>query len=193
MRVLVLFAHPVETSFQAALHRAAVGALTEAGHEVDDLDLYADGFDPILSRQERIDYLDEEICRNPVETYVNRVLAAEAIVLIYPVWNYGYPAILKGFFDRVFLPGVAFRLRDGKARPNLWKVRKLAAVATYGGTRLRAMVMGDPPRKSLKRGLRILAHPLARTTYLALYDMNRASEEQCAAFLEKVRQRMRAF
>jgi NAD(P)H dehydrogenase (quinone) len=43
--------------------------------------------------------------------------AAEALVLVYPVWNYGYPAILKGWFDRVFLPGVSFGLVDGKVRP----------------------------------------------------------------------------
>jgi len=53
MRALVLFAHPVETSFNAALHRTTVAALTEAGYEVDDCDLYAEGFDPVMSRQER--------------------------------------------------------------------------------------------------------------------------------------------
>jgi NAD(P)H dehydrogenase (quinone) len=58
--------------------------------------------------------------------------------LVFPVWNFGYPAILKGFLDRVFLPGVSFRLVDGKVKPNLTHIRKLAAVTTYGGTRLRA-------------------------------------------------------
>jgi NAD(P)H dehydrogenase (quinone) len=67
MRVLVLFAHPVETSFVAALHRAAVDSLRQAGHEVDDCDLYAEGFDPVLSRQERIDYHDLDINRRRVD------------------------------------------------------------------------------------------------------------------------------
>ncbi len=70
MRVLVLFAHPVETSYQAALHRTVVTALGESGHEVDDCDLYAEGFDPVLSRAERLDYHDEVLCRKPGESYV---------------------------------------------------------------------------------------------------------------------------
>ena len=49
-----------------------------------------------------------------MRTYVERLRGAEALVLVFPVWNYGYPAILKGFFDRVFLPGVSFRLVDGE-------------------------------------------------------------------------------
>ncbi len=68
--------------------------------------------------------------------------AAEALVLSFPVWNYGYPAILKGFFDRVFLPGVSFKLVDGKVRPSLHNIRKVAAVTTYGGSRFRAMPDG---------------------------------------------------
>ena len=72
----------------------------------------------------------------------------------FPVWNYGYPAILKGFFDRVFLPGVSFELVNGKARPFLHNIRKVAAVTTYGGSRFRAMLMADPPRKLVKRLMR---------------------------------------
>jgi putative NADPH-quinone reductase len=193
MRALVLFAHPVETSFNAALHRATVEALKEAGYEVDDCDLYAEGFDPVLSRQERIDYHDEAICTLPVQGYVDRLRAAEALILSTPVWNYGYPAILKGFLDRVFLPGVSFRMVDGKAAPALQHIRKLAAVTTYGGSRFRTIIMGDPPRKIFSRMLRASVHPLARTKYLALYDMNRNGEATLTAFLDRVKREMRAF
>jgi putative NADPH-quinone reductase len=128
-----------------------------------------------------------------VQTYVDRVRAAQAIVLVYPVWNFGFPAILKGFFDRVFLPGVSFRLENGLVWPNLHNIRKLAAVTTYGGHRWRALVMGDPPRKSVKRVLRAVIHPLASSHYLALYDLNRASDATRANFLERVRHAMRTF
>ena len=193
MRVLVLFAHPVETSFVAALHRTAVDSLRQAGHEVDDCDLYAEGFDPVLSRQERIDYHDLDINRRTVDAYVERVLRAEALVLIHPVWNFGYPAILKGFFDRVFLPGVSFQLQNGQVSPNLQNIRKLGAVVTYGGNRIRALLMGDPPRRVLKRVVRACIHPLAKTRYLALYDMNRNEEGPRKAFLEQVRKEMLRF
>ncbi|HEX7532238.1 MAG TPA: NAD(P)H-dependent oxidoreductase, partial [Methyloceanibacter sp.] len=66
--------------------------------------------------------------RAPVAAFANRLLAAEALVLIYPVWNEGFPAILKGFFDRVFIPGVSFTIGSGGvATPNLQKLEKLAA------------------------------------------------------------------
>jgi NAD(P)H dehydrogenase (quinone) len=107
LRVLVLFAHPVETSFAAALHTKVVEILRAKGHEVDDCDLNAEAFDPVMSRQDRIDYHNVAVNRRKVAPYVDRLLAAEAIVFSFPVWNMGFPAILKGFVDKVFLPGVS--------------------------------------------------------------------------------------
>jgi putative NADPH-quinone reductase len=193
MRVLVLYAHPVETSYCAALHRVTVEGLTAAGYEVDDCDLYAEAFNPVMSRQERLEYHDETACTKPVQEYVDRLRAAEALVICTPVWNYGYPAILKGFLDRVFLPGVSFKLVNGKAAPNLQHIKKIAAVTTYGGSRFRTMLMGDAPRKMFKRTLRAIVYPFARAKYLALYDLNRADDPARLAFLEKVRGAMRAF
>ena len=167
MRTLVLFAHPVETSFAAAAHRTVVDNLRAAGHEVDDCDLYAEGFNPILSREERLNYHTTEICTKPVQDYVDRLRAAEALVLNFPVWNYGYPAILKGFFDRVFLPGVSFKLTNGRTWPNLTNIRKLAAVVTYGGDRWRTWLMGDPPKKVVTRAVRAVCHPLVKVRYIA--------------------------
>ncbi|CAN5119864.1 NAD(P)H-dependent oxidoreductase [soil metagenome] len=193
MRIMVLFAHPVETSFGAALHRAVVSSLQSAGHEVDDCDLYAENFNPVLSREERLNYHDEAACTKPVQGYVDRLRAAEGLVLNYPVWNFGYPAILKGFFDRVFLPGVSFKLANGRVWPNLQHITRLAAVCTYGGDRWRAWLAGDPPRRIFKRALRVTVHPMAKARYLPLYDMNRNSEATCAAFIDRVSAEMRSF
>ena len=193
MRVLVVYCHPVETSFHAALHQEVLKNLRAAGHEVDDCDLYAEGFNPVLSREERIDYHDLALNRVYAGPYVDRLLAAEGLVLVFPVWNYGYPAILKGFLDRVFLPGVSFTLANGKVWPALSNIHKLAAVTTYGGSRLRTIIMGDPPRRHFKRALRLNMKPGAPAKYLALYDMNRATEAGCAAFLATVRRVMRTF
>lgn len=189
MRVLVLYAHPVETSFAAALHRAALDALTRAGHAVDDCDLYAERFDPVLSREERLAYHDLAANRAPVEDHVRRLAAAEALVLVSPIWNFGHPAILKGYLDRVFLPGVSFRLEGGRARPAL-RLRRLAAIHTYGADRWRAFLAGDPPRRVVSRILATQLAPGGRSLYLALYDMNRATAERRAAFLRMVASRL---
>ncbi len=180
-RALVLFAHPCEESFGAALHENVVTTLKLKGWDVDDCDLYKEGFDPVLSTEERRGYHEEPANIEPVADYVARVRNADALVLSFPVWNFGYPAILKGFFDRVFLPGVSFKLVDGKVVPNLTNIKKLAAVTTYGGTRWRAFMAGDPPRKLVKRHLWHVTRPTS-LKFLALYDMNRATAADRDAF-----------
>ncbi len=193
MNVLVLYAHPVETSFNAGLHRTIVERLKAAGHNVDDCDLYAENFDPRLTRAERLGYHDERGPDDAVAGYVDRLQRAEALVLSFPVWNYGYPAILKGFFDRVFLPGVSFKLVDGKVRPTLQNIHKLAAVTTYGGSRFRAMLMSDPPRRLVKRLLRATIKPGAPVSYLAHYSMNLSTDETRSRFIARVAAKMDAF
>jgi putative NADPH-quinone reductase len=193
VNILVLHAHPVETSFSAALLRIVVERLMAGGHSVDVCDLYSEDFDPRMSRAERLGYHDAPANIESVRGYVERLRKAEALVLVFPVWNYGYPAILKGFFDRVFLPGVSFRMIDGRAKPSLHNIRKVAAVATYGGSRFRAMLVGDPPRKLVTRLLRSTVKPFAPVTYLAHYSMNLSTEQSRKKFMAKVAAAMGTF
>ncbi len=193
MKIFVLYAHPVETSFNAALHRLIVERLTAAGHQVDDLDLYAEDFDPRMTRAERLAYHHARGTQDGAAPYVQRLLAADALVLCFPVWNYGFPAILKGFFDRVFLPGVSFRLVDGKVQPSLHNIRKVAAVTTYGGSWFRAALMGNPPKKLVNRVLRATVKPGAPVCYLAHYSMNLSTDCSRKKFMAKVAARMDAF
>ena len=82
---------------------------------------------------------------------------------------------------------------DGVSRPSLRNIRKVAAVTTYGGSRARAVLMGDPPRKIVKRLLRATVKPGAPVTYLAHYDMNRSTDARRNAFTARVRRAMEAF
>lgn len=194
MKILVVYAHPVETSFVAGLHAAAVRTLQAAGHEVDDCDLYGEGFDPVLSRQDRIDYHDPIINRRRVSCYVDRIKSAEALLFIHPVWNFGLPAILKGFFDRVFLPGVSFDIdAAGTLTLTLHNIRRLGAVCTYGSSRWEAMLMGDPPRRVMGRLIRSHIAPGGRYDFLPCYGMNRTSVPHRAAFLQKVERRLQSW
>jgi NAD(P)H dehydrogenase (quinone) len=148
LRVFTLYANPVAVSFGAALLKQTVAALRSRGHKINDCELHAESFNSVMSERERMQYHDVGLNRGPIAAYADRLLAAEALVLIYPVWNEGFPAILKGFFDRVFVPGVSFTLGpDGAPVPNLQKVRKLAAVGTYGASRATSFLLGDPPKR----------------------------------------------
>ncbi len=187
MRVLVLYAHPLETSFVAALHRRVVEVLRERGHEVDDLDLYAEKFNPVMSAEMMHDYVDTSKNWTEVEPYVERVFAADALVLVYPVWFDGLPSILKGFFERVFLPGVAFKIDETNLfHPTLWNFKRLAAVCTYGERRAHVALKGDQPRRFVKGNIGGVVAPGAPFDYLAHYDMNFTTAARRAHFLQRV-------
>ena len=94
------------------MHTRVVEILRAGGHMVDDLDLYAEKFDPVMSREQFAHYVDTRVNTREVEPYVTRLRAADALVLVFPVWFDGLPAIMQGYFQRVFLPGVALRIDD---------------------------------------------------------------------------------
>jgi putative NADPH-quinone reductase len=194
MRVLVVYCHPVETSFHAALHQEVLRNLRAAGHEVDDCDLYAEGFDPVLSREERLGYHDVPSNRIPLKPYIERLQWAEAIVFCFPTWCFGLPAMLKGYFDRLFMPGVAFDLSDpANVKPMLTHIQRISAVVTYGRPRWVAWYMGDPPRKIVTRYMRRLTGKQARVDYHAHYHMNVATEPQLKRFMHRVGRAMARF
>jgi putative NADPH-quinone reductase len=188
MKVMVVYAHPVETSFNAAIFATVKDALRRAGHAVDACDLYAEHFPAIMSRADRLLYHTIPDNRALAAPWIERVLAADALALVFPTWVFGPPAILKGFCEKVFLPGVAFEIVDGKTRGSMRNLKRLGAVSTYGGNRLRAFLAGDPPRKLVTRALRFYAGPSVPVSYLGCYDMNRNSEATLKRFLARVEQ-----
>ena len=193
MRVLYLYCHPLPDSFHAAIRERALAGLVSAGNIVDLCDLYAEGFDPVLSAQGRHDYHDIARNRVGIEDYVRRLQAAEGLVLQFPVWSFGPPAMLKGFVDRLFMPGVGFDISDPANVRKLLSYRRLAAITTYGRPWSRAFAVGDPPKKWVTRYLRLMGKGWCRTDYLALYHLNVATEAQRAAFMETVERRMAGF
>ena len=193
MRVLLLHSHPVESSYGAALHKQTRESLQKAGHDVDDCNLYAEGFDPVMSRHDRIVYHDYPENTKLVGSYCDRLTAAEALVIVTPVWNFGFPAMLKGYFDRVWLPGISFELVDGKVQSKLRHIRKLGAVLTYGATPFRAWIAGNPPKMIVKRVIRAQISLTAPVTFLAHYNMNQSTPETRQRFLEKVKTTMEKF
>ncbi len=194
MRVLVIYCHPVETSFHAAMHQEVLKNLRAAGHEVDDCDLYAEGFNPVMSREERLGYHDVPANRLPLQSHIDRLFWAEALVFCFPTWCFGLPAMLKGYFDRMFMPGVAFDISDpANVKPSLTHIKRISAVVTYGRPRWVAWYMGDPPRKIITRYMKRLTGQGARVDYHAHYHMNIATEPQLKRFMARVGQAMAKF
>jgi putative NADPH-quinone reductase len=187
MRVLLVFAHPLPESFVAALHARVRERLEAGGHEVRDLDLYAKGFDPVLSAEERRRYHQRGLNRQGLEEQIGQLHWAEGLIFVYPTWWYGLPAILKGWLERVWLPHEAFDLLpEGGLQPRLRQIRLLGGISTYGASWLWTRWVGDPGRRTIMRGLRPLCARRCRTFWLALHDIDRAGAPQREAFLQKV-------
>jgi len=109
MKTLVIIASHSKNSFNNAIKEKAVASLKEKGHEVAVRDLYELNFSPVLTASDfeklHSGNLPEDILKE--QEYVSW---AEKIVVIYPVWWTGMPAILKGYFDRIFLFGFAYKI-----------------------------------------------------------------------------------
>jgi NAD(P)H dehydrogenase (quinone) len=191
MHVLLIYCHPRADSFCSALRAAAVSALEAADHTVEVRDLYAEGFEPALSAEERGGYYRESANLHGVEEHVSALRRADALLLVYPTWWFGLPAMLKGWFDRVWLPGVAFHLREaGGLEPLLPNIRRIAVITTYGSPRWLLWLIGWPDRRMVRGGFRPLCARRCRLDWIALTHMDTCTAEQRQRFVTKMRLRL---
>jgi len=196
MRVLLVYCHPVRGSHAAALKDRLRGALERAGHELDLMDLYAEGFQPVMSEAERRAYEEPGRDLGDIQAHVDRLVRAEGLLLVYPTWWYGMPAMLKGWFDRVWLPGTAIDIVPGKGivRSRLAHIGRLAVATTYGSPAWYIrMLVGDPGRKVVERGLRRMLAPACRCSGNAFYGIDQAAPAELARFGERTERRVTAF
>lgn len=195
MRILLVLAHPLQESFAASVALMARETLEASGHVVDLLDLYAEDFDPRLSNTERGGYFDVAYDTSAFAGIVDRLKAADGLVLVFPQWWFNFPAILKGFFDRVFAPGVAFThdVAGGRIVPQLTNIRLLYALTTTGSPWwLVHFYMGNPVRRLLKRGIANFCSRKLVFRMMSLHDMDRATEARRKAHLERIRKALAA-
>lgn len=189
MRFLLILAHPLEDSFAAAVAVRARLVLEARGHTVDLLDLYREDFDPRLQVSERRGYFDTPYDADAVSDVVERLRAADGLVLVFPQWWFNFPAILKGFFDRVFVPGVAFDhdLAGGRIVPRLRNIRHFVALTSTGSPWwVVHLYMGNPVRRLLKRGIAAFCAKDVAFRMLTLHDMDRVTQAGRERHLDRV-------
>lgn len=194
MRVLLVVAHPDAASYAHASAEAALRGLRAAGHHVDVIDLYAAGVSAAMSAEEHAAYEGPQPILDPViAEHADLLRQAEALVVVYPTWWSALPAILKGWLDRVMVPGVAFVFDDRRlVRPGLKHIRQIVGITTYGSPRAYVRLVNDHGRRILARTVRLNTGWKARVTWLALHSIDTATAAQRDAHLARIERTMRS-
>jgi putative NADPH-quinone reductase len=193
VNVLVVHCHPDPASFVASARDRALGALEHAGHVVRATDLYAEEFDPCFDEHDRRTHL-EPGTTPALQRHADDLRWCDALVLVYPTWWSGQPAMLKGWIDRVWVNGVAWTLPAGanRVRPLLGNVRRIVVVTTHGSSKLVNALQGEGGKRTVTRTLRSLCSRRCRTTWVAMYGVDTSTAHERDAFLERVERRLAA-
>jgi NAD(P)H dehydrogenase (quinone) len=193
-RCLIVLAHPLGESLNARLAAAIEGEARAAGWDVTLRDLYRDNFDPCLSMAERSAYYATPPSDAPAVERAE-LSAAEILILVFPTWWFGFPAVLKGWFDRVWAPGTAFDHSPGfgSMLPRLGKLREVLAVTTMGSPAwVDWLVMRRPLPRILRLAIVKPCAPQARVVWSALYRTEALRAEKVQGFETRVRAEIKA-
>jgi len=193
MRALVIYCHPRRGSFTEAVRDVVLDSLAAVGADVRLRDLYAEGFDPILSAREHEIYEDEAINRDPVASHCADIEWCDTLIFVYPTWWYGLPAMIKGWLERVMVPGLAFLMPDGQnndIRPGLTHITRLGVFTTCGASFWLTRFIGAPGKRTLLRGLRLICAKNCKTVFAAHYLMDSSTEDSRAKHLARVANKM---
>ena len=192
MNALVVYCHPVEGSFCSAMRDAAISGLRAAGHTLNVIDLTAEEFNPVMSTSEWNTYRQAN-GDVPVglERDVALVKSAEIIVFVYPTWWGGLPAQLKGWLERVMLPGTAFVFNENnKVRPGLRNIRRIHIASTFGSPWLYVRFVNDNGRRILARAFRLNTSLRTKVSTSSLYAMDTATDASRKSFLASLEKKM---
>jgi NAD(P)H dehydrogenase (quinone) len=180
-KTLVVLGHPNPESLCAAIAEAYALGARDAGAEVEVLRVGELDFDPVL----RAGYRDEQSLEPDLIRAQEQLLAAAHLCVVTPIWWGSYPAVLKGFIDRTFLPGFAFRYAKPGRQVRLLKGRSARLIVTGDSPWFwLKFVVGDSTVAALRNGtLKFSGYAPVKLTRLS--PVRGSSDEQRAAWIEK--------
>ena len=189
-RCLLVSCHPLADSL--CNHLVDRVKQSFAGHsiEVEHLDLYDSGFAAPMSAAERRNYHTGEFDASALGEQTAALQRAEILVLVFPTWWFGPPALMKGWFDRVWAPGIAFdrpTKRGGRIAPRLGGLRHCLVVTTLGAPWwFDRLIMWRPLRRILKTALIGACAPAARFEMLSLHSAISLDQPRLDRFLGRI-------
>lgn len=183
---LVISAYDRSDTWEQSLEQSILAGLS-IGHEVELVNLLDLGWVTEMSPAERRAYHTENPAIDPmVIDQISKVKAADTLVLGFPTRNWLPIPIMKGWFDRVMIPGVAFTFDENrKLQPNL-DLETIGGVTTYDMSRVEVRRIIDGGRRIILRSLRANIPKRPRRVWLSLYNAQQSKPEQRSAFLSRV-------
>jgi len=189
MKCLVVLAHPLENSLCRYLSDQTIDHLKAKGYEVSIKDLYKDDFDPVLSKVERQSYYDVPFDTTCLDNEIAQLKEAQTLVLIFPTWWFGFPAILKGCFDRVWAPGHAYRHASdlGKITPCLDNLKEVMVITTLGSPWwVDTLVLWKPVYRTLRIALLGACTKACTFKMLSFYKSEKAEQPRIDRFVKRI-------
>lgn len=193
MRILLILAHPDPASFNHALTGALSEGLREAGHGVDLLDLHAEGFRPEMTAED-LRAAGRGAADPAVRALQERVRAASGLALVFPVYWFGPPALMKGFIDRVLFEGFAFRFLPGGRVEGLLRQERALVLCTAGASALLYRTFGfHRPMKRVLVDWTLRMCGVGTVQLEIFHGVREATEERRRGFLHRARELGRTF
>lgn len=153
MKNLIVYAHPWDGSFNKFVLDKVKANIIEKGEEVDVIDLNKDGFNPVMQEADLAVFAQGEYADELARNYAERIVSADNIIFIFPIWWYGEPAILKGFYDKVFIKGQVYKDNPDKTISGLLKSNSATIITTANIDKTIFTHLGDPIQNVLANGI----------------------------------------
>ena len=189
MKCLIVTTHPLNDSLCKALTTHVIKVLEERGNEVEIEDLYAKSFEPALTIKERQSYYSDSYNQSAATGQIQRLKEAEALVLLFPTWWFGFPAMLKGCSDRIWSPGVAYNHANdlGAIKALLDNLENVLVVTTLGSSWwVDKLVMRQPVKRVLKTALLGTCTKNSKLKFLSLYNSEKLNKQKVSAFTRRI-------
>ena len=193
MNIVVVLGHPSADSYCAAIFERIILTLeSQSTHNVTAIRLADEKFATAMSTAERVAYeTSTPLINDETKRHAEVLLQAEALIFVYPTWWSGLPAQLKGWLERVFVLGVAFRFnKNSKIRPNLQNVRHIIGVSTYGSPWRYVKLVNDNGRRTLTRAIRMSTGLRTRTMWCGIYALDTCTQQQREKFIANTTQKI---
>ena len=190
MKCLVVVAHPLNNSLCFHLAEETIKHMENKGYQVTIKDLYKENFNPVLTKDERNSYYEKQFDLSQLKDDIIQLEEAQSLVLIFPTWWFSFPAILKGWFDRVWAPGYAYNHASdlGAITPCLLNLKEVKVVTTLGAPWwVDFFVLRKPVSKVLKFALLGACTKNCKFQMLSLYNSESLTEVKISNFIKKIK------